>query len=84
MLVEAGADLHVTKLVGHSALLTTILSQASQLEVFDYLIVLGVDPLQRDRRGCNGLHYAARANKSDFIERILRYGINVNGADLHG
>lgn len=43
MLVGAGAD--VTKLVGHSALLTTILSQASQLEVFDNLIGLGVDPL---------------------------------------
>lgn len=45
MLVEAGVDLHMTKLVGPSALLTTILSQASQLEVFDNLIGLGVDPL---------------------------------------
>ena len=45
MLVEAGADLHVAKLVGHSALLTTILSQASQVEVFGYLIGLGVNPL---------------------------------------
>ena len=84
LLVEAGADLYATNLVGHSALLMAILSKGSQLEVIDYLIGLGVDPSYGDKRGCNGLHYAARAKKIHVIERMLAYGNNVNGADLNG
>lgn len=81
ILVEAGADLHVTNLIGHSALLKTIYCNHSQLEVVDYLIGLGVDPLQEDKRGCNGLHYAARAKRRDIMRRMCDYGINVNGTD---
>ena len=84
ILVEAGADLRVTDMVGHSALLMLILNPESPLELFDYLIDRGVDPLQEDRRGCNGLHYAARARKVSIMERMLQYGINVNGTDSNG
>ena len=84
ILVEAGADLRVTDMVGHSALLMMILNPESPLESFDYLIGRGVDPLQGDRRGCNGLHYAARARKVNIMERMLQYGININGTDSNG
>ncbi len=84
MLVEAGADLRVTNWIGHSALLATILSEESELELFDYLIRQGDDPSRGDKRGCNALHYAARAKKSDMIERILEYGIDINAIDHNG
>ena len=61
ILVKAGADVHRTNLVGKSALLTTIASAESNVESFEYLIGLGADPLQKDKRGCNGLYYIARA-----------------------
>ncbi len=83
-LVEAGADLYATNLVGHSALLMAVFSEMSELEVIDYLISLGVDPSHGDKRGCNGLHYAARAKKIHVIEKMLEYGNNVNGTDLNG
>ena len=84
LLIEAGADLCATNLIGHSALLMTTCNYNSQLELFDYLISQGADPLQEDRRGCNVLHYAARANKSNFIRRILDLGVNVNATDHNG
>ena len=84
ILVEAGADLRVTDMVGHSALLMMILNPESPLELFDFVIDRGIDPLQGDRRGCNGLHYAARARKVIIIERMLEYGIDVNGTDSNG
>ena len=84
VLVDAGTDLHTTNLVGHSALLMTVLSRKSQLELFIYLISKGADPFQEDKRGCNGLHYAARAKKMDFIKRMLEYGLNVNAIDHNG
>ena len=84
LLIIAGADVHRTDMVGKSALLTTIASRESKVESFDYLIRLGADPLQKDRRGCNGLHYAARAQKCDIIKKLLEYAINVNVIDLNG
>ena len=84
LLVEAGADIDATNLVGHSALLAAVSSHRSQLEVFEYLIRLGADPLQRHKRGSNALHYAARAKKSDVIKRILECGENVNATDWNG
>ncbi len=84
MLVEAGADLRVTNWIGHSALFATILSDEAQLGLCDYLICQGADPSRGDKRGCNALHYAARAKKSDMIERILEYGIDINAIDHNG
>lgn len=83
-LVEAGADFRVTDMVGRSVLLVTILNHESPLELIDYLIGLGVDPLQGDRRGCNSLHYAARAKNVTVVERMLQCGINVNATDSNG
>lgn len=83
-LVQAGADLHMTNLVGHSALIASISSREPQSEAFEYLIGLGTDPLQVDRRGCNSLHYAARAKKITLIKRLLEYRININTVDANG
>ena len=83
-LLEAGADIHRTDMVGKSGLLTTIASRDSKMEFFDKLIGLGADPLQKDKRGCNGLHYAARSQKCDIIKKLLEYAINVNVIDLNG
>lgn len=80
-LIKFGADIHMTNLVGHSALLTAISSDYSPLEKFDYLISLGADLLQADKRGYNSLHYAARVKNSQAIKRILEHGIDVNGID---
>lgn len=84
LLVDAGTDLNTTDLVGHSALLITVLERRSNLRLFEYLIRHGADPFQGDKRGCNGLLYAARAKKSDFIKNILDHGINVNTTDHNG
>ena len=83
-LVEVGADIHTKNLVGHSALLKTIYSDDSCLELLDYLIREGADPLEEDKRGSNGLHYAARARKSDVIERMLECALNINTIDRNG
>ena len=84
ILVEAGADLHATNLIGHSALLTTLFHRDSPLELFEYLIGQGSNPLREDNRGCNSLHYAARAGNVILIERLLELGVNINATDHNG
>lgn len=83
-LVETGADLSATDMVGRSVLLFAMIDLESALELVDYLIGLGVDPLLRDRRGCNALHYAARAKNVNVMERMLNCGIDVNETDSNG
>ena len=84
LLVGKAADLHVKNLVGHSALLATASSRKSRLDLFEYMIRQGFDPLQGDKRGCNCLHYAARAKKCDHIKWMLEHGISVNVTDDNG
>ena len=84
ILVEAGADVHATNLIGHSALLTTLCRRDPSLELFEYLIRQGSNPRQEDNRGCNSLHYAARAGNATMIRILLEIGVDVNATDHNG
>ena len=84
LLIEKDANLQTKNLVGHSALLATASSREAKLDLFEHMISQGFDPLQGDKRGCNCLHYAARAQKSDHIEWMLEHGININVVDNNG
>ena len=84
ILVEAGANLHSVDAVGHSALHIAIGQSEAATELFDYYVDLGVDPLLLDRRGCNGLHYAARANKLGVLRKILERKPDINVIDDYG
>ena len=87
LLAGAGADLHSTDLVGHSAVLRTILSPSTchqGIEILDYLVSRGADLLHEDKRGCNGLHCAARAKRNDVIRWLLKHGLDVNATDHNG
>lgn len=83
-LIEAGADLDSVDIGGHSALHLAISNADAGEELFDYFVGLGADPLLLDRRGCNGLHYAARANNSHALKRILKRGPDINLIDGYG
>ena len=83
-LVEAGADLHATNFIGHSALLTSLCHRDPPLELFEYLIRQGANPLQEDKRGCNSLHYAARAGNVIIIKKLLEIGVDINATDHNG
>lgn len=83
-LIEAGADLDSVDIGGHSALHLAISNAEAGEELFDYLVGLGADPLLLDRRGCNGLHYAARASNPHALEKILERGPDVNSIDGYG
>ena len=84
ILIQAGADLDSVNVSGHSALHMAICNSKPGEELFDYLVSLGSDPLVSDRRKCNGLHYAARANNVVAIEKILERGPDVNSVDSFG
>ena len=84
LLIEAGADLHSLDIVGHSALHIAICIPEAGIQLFDNLVDLGADPLQLDRRGCNGLHYAARANNVCVLRKILESGPDINAVDIFG
>lgn len=84
LLLGAGADLHSVDNVGHSALHMTICQSQAGIELFDYCVDLGADPLLLDRRGCNGLHYAARANNLLVLRKILERKPDINVIDDYG
>ena len=83
-LINAGADLDSVDYGGHSSLHWAICNSKAGEELFDYLLSLGSDPLVSDRRECNGLHYAARANNAVALEKILERGPDVNSVDSFG
>ena len=84
LLIGAGADLHSVDNVGHSALHMTICESQPGIELFDYCVDLGADPLLLDRRGCNGLHYAARANDLLVLRKIVERKPDINVTDDYG
>ena len=84
LLIYAGADLDSIDVGGHSSLHWAICSSKAGKEPIDYFIGLGADPLLVDRRGCNCLHYAARANNLRALEKILECGPEVNSVDSFG
>ena len=84
LLIQEGADLNSVDSGGHSSLHWAIGRSKAREELFDYIIGLGADPLLVDQRGCNGLHYAARANNLGALEKILECGSEVNSVDGFG
>ena len=84
LLIEAGADLHSVDIVGHSALHMAIFESQAGIELFDYYVDLGADPLLLDRRGCNGLHYAVRASNLLVLRKILGRKPDINVIDDYG
>ncbi len=84
LLIKAGADLDSVDIGGHSALHRAIGNSKAGIKLFEYLIDLGSDPLLLDRRGCNGLHYAARANNFAALTKILDRGPEINTTDEYG
>ena len=84
LLIEAGADLDSVDTIGHSALHLAICKPKSGMELFDYFVDLGADPLLLDRRGCNGVHYAARANNLGALTKILEGKLDINATDGFG
>ena len=87
LLIEAGADLDSVDTIGHSALHMAICKSnlaKSGMELFDFFVDLGADPLLLDLRGCNGLHYAARANNLGALKKILEREPDVNATDDFG
>ena len=84
LLIEASADLHSVDMGGHSPLHLVICSQNFSIKHFDYFVELGADPLLLDRRGCSGLHYAARVNNLDVVNRILKSEPHINATDGFG
>lgn len=82
LLIEKGAQIEVYDIIGRSPLYNAIF--ISSWDTFEYLLGLGTDPLRLDKRGCNGLHYSARASSDDAVKTILKYGADANGVDSNG
>ena len=83
LLIHAGAELNSVDVGGHSSIHWAITSKTGG-ELFDYVIGLGADLLLVDRRGCNLIHYAARANNLRALGKILECGLEVNSVDDFG
>ena len=58
-----------------------ICKSKSGMELFDFSVDLGANPLLLDLRGCNGLHYAGRANNLGALKKILEREPDVNATD---
>ena len=87
LLIEAGADLDSVDTIGHSPLHMAICKTnlaKSGMELFDFFVDLGADPLLLDLRGCNGLHYAGRANHLGALKKILEREPDINATDNFG
>jgi ankyrin repeat protein len=50
---------------------------------FEYLLNRGLVPSTMDAEGCNGIHYAVRMGKLDFLSYLLEgdYSSHENGLD---
>lgn len=84
LLIEADADLDLVDAIGHSVLHNAICNSKSGTELFDFFVDLGANPLLSDLRGCNGLHYAGRANNLGVLKKILEREPDVNATDDYG
>ena len=84
LLIQEGADLNSVDFGGHSSIHWALCKAQAGEELFDYLLSLGADPLLVDRRGCNGIHYAARACGLRALRKILEREPDINATDAFG
>ena len=84
MLIEAGANLDSVDALGRSALHYILACDNTDSEFADELTSLDPNPLLLDRRGCGYLHYAARANNLNALEKFVKRGADVNLIDRQG
>lgn len=83
LLIEKGSQLNHLNLIGQSPIHVAICE--SHWNIFNHLLELGCDPVHLDKRGCTGLHYAARGrNSDDCVKRILEGELDINGVDSNG
>lgn len=58
---------------------------STKLDVFEYLVGLGINPAARDAGGQNALHSIVRKpNQSDIIAFFLNKGVDINQQDKEG
>ena len=77
LLVERGADVNVTDFFANPPLYYA--AEKNTLEMVQYLVSLGNDPLWENVDGDNPLTVAACNPHKDVLEYFLRQGVDING-----
>lgn len=82
LMLDKGANVEAMDMIGRTPIFGAI--SAPESDVFDFLISIGATAIHEDKRGCNGLHYAARIRNAGLLEKLLDLEVDVNKVDCHG
>ncbi|KAH8648295.1 ankyrin repeat-containing domain protein [Tricladium varicosporioides] len=92
--LQCGADLHVLDSKGQGVLHHFVSVCGSyfndqEIDTFESLVKMGLDPLKVDNDGNNLLHvvaefYTGNNSQEKFLRKILEYGISVNSKNKRG
>lgn len=85
MLVEAGADMNVTNVMGRTPLASAIAARAkTDGKAVDYLVRAGADVDIPDKEGRTALSLAAECGKTGIVTRLLDAGADALRKDKKG
>ena len=82
LLKDAGVDFQITNRHNETPLTLALCLQGLAMEtIVDGLLAAGVNPHQRNQRGDNLLHFAARFNFPRIAHRLMQHGVDHEATD---
>ena len=83
-IVDKGANINAVDEEGRNALIHALLESEGEIEMIDFLISLGADYKISDKEGWTALHYVARDQKEELVNKLLEYDVNIDAVDSYG
>ena len=84
-MISVGTDLSARDPEGRTVLINAVMAEKAKSDIVQVLLAAGSDPNAKDdAQQWAALHYAARDQKQEIVDVLLKHGADVDPVDVFG